>query len=518
MTIHTLNGDGVNGSNARRDGDRPRRSERRLLSGIWSIAFTEMSERFSYYGLQGILTFYLLYSLADGGLDMGPAASAGIVGAYGGAVYLAQLLGAWMGERVLSPKHVVFWGGVVITAGHIVLAFAPGLTGLAIGLVLIVFGTGALKTNITNIVGFIVVGAEEARRDVGFAYFYMSINIGAVVGPLSTGFAQNQWGFHWGFGLAALGMVAALVQYAISMGKLPDRAGQVLRPIRRGRLALFGIIAAAIGTGIGWLIVSGTIRAAQLSVIVTVVTVLAAAGYFALMLTSPAVTSDEKARVRAYLPLFLIAGVFFGLLFQQFTAVAILISESVDLRIGTWTFPVAWVTMISQLAAVGRHSAAGQRVGPTRGLGTIRTDEIRCRPRADWRRLSAPAAHDRRHDRRRCLRGIRRTGQPVAGHPHRELILRIAAGGTEFPHLVPGILAIRADGPALCHDRHQSLSSPRRRNRHRGGRIAVDVPHGPRTSTRVGPALGVSRTSATATSIQPSAAAGRPDALQSWLR
>ncbi|WP_339394005.1 peptide MFS transporter [Brevibacterium metallidurans] len=496
------------------------------------MAFTELWERFSYYGLQGILTFYLLYSLADGGLDMGPAASAGIVGAYGGAVYLAQLLGAWSGERVLSPKHMVFWGGVVITAEHIVLAFAPGLTGLAIGLVLIVFGTGDLKTNNTNIVGFIVAGAEESRRDVGFAYFYMSINVGAVVGPLSAGFAQNQWGFKWGFGPAALGMVAALVQYAVSVGKLPDRAGHVLRPIRRGRLVLCGIIAAALGTGIGWLIVSGTIRAAQLSVIVTVVTVLAAASYFALMLTSPAVTSDEKARVRAYLLLFLIAGIFFGLLFQQFTAVAVLIAESVDLRIGTWTFPVAWVTMISQLAAAGRHSAAGPRVGPTRGLGTIRTDEIRCRPRADWRRLSAPAAHrpdpagyvdsvaahDRRHDRRRCLRGIRRTGQPVAGHPHRALILRIAAGGTEFPHLGPGILAIRANGPALCHDRHQSLSSPRRRNRHRGGRIAVDVPHGPRTSTRIGPALGVSRTSATATSIQPSAAAGRPDALQSWLR
>lgn len=369
MTIRTLNGDGVNDSDKHEIEAGPRRSDRGLPSGIWSMAFTELWERFSFYGLQGILTFYLLYSLADGGLDMGPAASAGIVGAYGGAVYLAQLLGAWMGERVLSPKHMVFWGGVVITAGHIVLAFAPGLNGLAIGLVLIVFGTGALKTNITNIVGFIVAGAEESRRDVGFAYFYMSINVGAVVGPLSTGFAQNQWGFHWGFGLAALGMVAALVQYAISMGKLPDRAGQVLRPIRRGRLALCGIIAVAIGTGIGWLIVSGTIRAAQLSVIVTVVTVLAAAWYFALMLTSPAVTSDEKARVRAYLPLFLIAGVFFGLLFQQFTAVAILISESVDLRIGTWTFPVAWVTMISQLAAVavtpllarfwGRREASG---------------------------------------------------------------------------------------------------------------------------------------------------------------
>lgn len=81
---------------------------------------------------------------------------------------------------------------------------------------------------------------------MGFAYFYMSINVGAVVGPLSAGFAQNQWGFKWGFGPAALGMVAALVQYAVSVGKLPDRAGHVLRPIRRGRLVLCGIIAAAL--------------------------------------------------------------------------------------------------------------------------------------------------------------------------------------------------------------------------------------------------------------------------------
>src|SRR5690625_3148207 len=193
--------------------------------GIASMAFTELWERFSFYGLQGILSFYLLYSLDQGGLDMGPAASAGIVGAYGGAVYLAQLIGAWIGDRLVSPKQMVLWGGIVITAGHIVLAVTPGLLGLAVGLSLIILGTGALKTNITSIVGFILEGHTDVRRDAGFTYFYMAINVGAVVGPLSTGFAQNAWGFHWGFGLAAVGMVGALIQYVASMHKLPSRAG-----------------------------------------------------------------------------------------------------------------------------------------------------------------------------------------------------------------------------------------------------------------------------------------------------
>ncbi|SJM54943.1 peptide MFS transporter [Gulosibacter sp. 10] len=319
---------------------------------VWGMAFTELWERFSFYGLQGILSFYLLYSLVDGGLELGPAAAAGIVGAYGGAVYLAQLLGAWLGERVMSPKWMVFWGGVIITLGHVALAALPGIPGLTAGLLLIVLGTGTLKTNITAIVGLVLAGRTEAQRDVGFAYFYMSINVGAVVGPLSTGFVQNEWGFHWGFGLAAVGMLAALVQYVFSMRRLPEEASLVPRPISGGRLLGIGGFALLVVVALGAVWAFELVRAEQLAGIVTAAVLIAAACYFVMMLTSRKVTADEKRRVGAYLPLFLAAGIYFGLLFQQFTTISILIAERVDLRIGEWSFPVAWITMISQLAAV----------------------------------------------------------------------------------------------------------------------------------------------------------------------
>lgn len=326
------------------DGGQPR--------GIASMAFTELWERFSFYGLQGILSFYLLYSLDQGGLDLGPAASAGIVGAYGGAVYLAQLVGAWIGDRLVSPKQMVLWGGVIITVGHIVLAVMPGLLGLGVGLTLIILGTGALKTNITSIVGFILEGQTDARRDAGFTYFYMAINVGAVVGPLSTGFAQNEWGFHWGFGLAAVGMVGALIQYVPSMQKLPVRAGMVQNPLERSRLWVPITLAVAACTLIALASMTGFLRAENLSSVVTIVALIAAAGYFGVILTSPKVTGDEKKRTAAYLPLFLLSGIYFGFLFQKFTAVSILITERVDLSVGSWSFPVAWITMVSPLAAV----------------------------------------------------------------------------------------------------------------------------------------------------------------------
>ena len=323
-----------------------------LPAGVWRMAFTELWERYSFYGLQGILSFYLLYSLADGGLEIAPAAAAGIVGAYGGSVYLAQVLGAWLGDRLVSPRKMVLIGALIITAGHIVLAFAQGLSGLGAGLILIVLGTGALKTNITSIVGFIVEGRQQQERDVSFSYFYMAINIGAVVGPLTTGFVQNQFGFHWGFGLAAIGMGAALVQYLASMRLLPERASIVNNPLPRSRFPLaIGIAVLALAI-VGVAAASGVLRAENLSSITTILALVAAAAYFITMSTSRKVTRDERRRVLGYLPLFLFSGVYFGLLFQKFTAISILITERIDLTIGDWKFPVAWITTVSPLAAV----------------------------------------------------------------------------------------------------------------------------------------------------------------------
>ncbi|MGW3956549.1 peptide MFS transporter [Streptomyces sp. NPDC004752] len=327
--------------------------ERPFGRGLWSMALTELCERYSFYGLQGILSFYLLYSLADGGLAMDPSVAAGIVGAYGGTVYLCQILGAWLGDRLVSPKNMVLYGALVITAGHVVLAFAPGFVGLGVGLLCIVLGTGALKTNITSIVGFVLdQNPDESHRDAGFSYFYMAINIGAVAGPLTTGLVQNELGFHYGFALAAIGMGAALVQYLASMKHLPERARTVNNPLPPGRRPLVVIGGLVFAAAVAAAVASGLLRAGNLSTVVTIAALVAAASYFLTMTTSSAVSSDERRRILGYLPLFLASGVYFGFLFQKFTAISILITERIDLHIGGWKFPVAWITTVSPLALV----------------------------------------------------------------------------------------------------------------------------------------------------------------------
>lgn len=319
--------------------------------GLAGLAFTELWERFSFYGLQGILAFYLLYSLQEGGLELTPSVAASIVGAYGGAVYLAQIFGAWMGDRVLAPARMVFWGGVVITAGHVALALLPGLMGLGLGLGLIVLGTGALKTNITSIVGF-VLEDDRDRRDSGFSYFYMAINIGAVIGPLSTGLAQSTAGFHVGFGLAAAGMVVALIQYAVGMRKLPTQAHIVRNPTSaRQRAIALGCVVGVLGLLVlAW--ATNVLTEHNLANATALVIVLASAGYLIVMFRSPMVTAVEKVRLRGFLPLFIASGVYFGFLFQNFTTIAIIITERVDLNLWGWAFPAAWVTTMGPLAAV----------------------------------------------------------------------------------------------------------------------------------------------------------------------
>lgn len=319
--------------------------------GLWNLAFTELWERFSYYGLQGILTFYLLYSLDEGGLALSATVASSIVGAYGGSVYLSQIVGAWLGDRVLSPKHMVLGGAVVITLGHISLALLDGLSGLAVGLGLVVIGTGALKTNITTIVGMLYEG-DLTRRDAGFSYFYMAINLGAVAGPLLTGLTQSTFGFHLAFGLAAVGMVGALVQYLFAMKLLPAAASVVRDPVdavHAVRPSLIGLAAVAT-IAIAWRI--DLINSENLANVVTGVVLLAATALFWTMLGSHEVTASEKRRVLGFLPLFVASGLYFGFLFQKFTTISILITDRVDLDVGGWEMPAAWITTASPLAAV----------------------------------------------------------------------------------------------------------------------------------------------------------------------
>lgn len=194
--------------------------------GLSTLFFTEYWERFSFYGMRALLILYMVADPALGGLGFSTEDAAWIFGFYLGAVYIAGLPGGFIADRFWGQRKAVFVGGVIIACGHAAMAF-EGAAMFYAGLVLIILGTGLLKPNVTVMVGGLY-SKEDPRRDGGFTIFYMGINLGAFIAPLICGYlaqdpdfvsAMNSMGFdisfgwHWAFGLAAIGMVLGLVQY-----------------------------------------------------------------------------------------------------------------------------------------------------------------------------------------------------------------------------------------------------------------------------------------------------------------
>ena len=161
---------------------------------LWTLVGVESWERFSFYGMQGVLLLYLYHSAAHGGLGLTQATAIGIVGAYGSTVYLSTIAGGWLADRVAGAERVLFGSAVLIMLGHASLAVLPGATGVAVGLGAVALGSGGLKANTTAILGR-VYGEDEARRDSGFALFYLGVNVGSLLGPVLTGLLQVTWGF-----------------------------------------------------------------------------------------------------------------------------------------------------------------------------------------------------------------------------------------------------------------------------------------------------------------------------------
>ncbi|WP_090708412.1 peptide MFS transporter [Mycetocola miduiensis] len=317
----------------------------RSLASIFGV---EMWERFSFYGMQGILLLYLYYSAAEGGLGIPQSTAAGIVGAYGGSVYLSTIVGAWVADRILGSERVLFYSAIVIMCGHIALALIPGVPGVATGLILVAVGSGGLKANATSVVGTLYA-EKDPRRDAGFSIFYLGINLGAFLGPILTGLLQQSLGFHFGFALAAIGMAIGLTQYSFGRKRLPDVARRVPDPLPRSRWPLFGAIGALVVVVIVVLVAFGVITADNLVIIVIGVTIVAAVAYFVVILSSSQVTTVERRRVFAFIPLFIASAAFWSLYQQQFTVVTIYSDERLDRNLLGWEMPVPWVQSINPI-------------------------------------------------------------------------------------------------------------------------------------------------------------------------
>jgi POT family proton-dependent oligopeptide transporter len=197
--------------------------------GLSTLFFTEMWERFSYYGMRAFLILYMVAPAASGGLGFSDASAASIYGTYTGSAWAASILGGLIADRLLGQYRTVLLGGVVIALGHFTLAF-HALPFFYTGLAFIAFGTGCLKPNVSTLVGSLYAKGD-ARRDAGFSVFYMGINLGALFGPLVAGYLAQRVGWHIGFACAGVGMTAGLIQYVLGRERLKAgiaRLGQKL--------------------------------------------------------------------------------------------------------------------------------------------------------------------------------------------------------------------------------------------------------------------------------------------------
>ena len=315
--------------------------------GLANLAGVEMWERFSFYGMQGLLAFYIYYSTTDGGLGMSQTAATSIVGAYGGLVYLSAVLGGWVADRVLGAERTLLSAAVIIMIGHIALAVLPGGAGLAVGLVCVALGSGSLKTTTSTVLGDLYDEADN-RRDAAFSIYYMGVNIGALVGPLATSALWGWKGFHWGFGLAAVGMALGLIQYlAMRRHTVSESSTAPLHPLIGRERAKWGGIGVGAIAVIALVVALGWVTAENLSTVVVLATVLAVVILFTVIISSRSITPVERSRAIAFIPLFIASAVFWTLFQQQFTVLAIYSDERLNRTILGWEMPPSIVTSIN---------------------------------------------------------------------------------------------------------------------------------------------------------------------------
>lgn len=281
--------------------------------GLYTLFFTEMWERFSYYGMRALLVLFMIDAVQKGGMGMDDKMAYAIYGLYTAAVYLMSLPGGWLADRLWGAQRAVWYGGIVIALGHFTLAL-PWVQTFYLGLVFVVVGSGILKPNMSGLVADLYPEGGT-RRDAGFTIFYMGVNLGAFIGPMICGALASSLGWHWGFGAAGVGMVLGLIQFRISRPWLGNAGVQRGNPQPlhiSEKIILFG------GTGSGLVLLTlGLSGAIQLNPIflakgMAYVILAIAIAFFFYAFFLCGLTREEKLRVMMILVLFLASALFWA--------------------------------------------------------------------------------------------------------------------------------------------------------------------------------------------------------------
>ncbi len=307
--------------------------------GLSTCFFTEMWERFSFYGMRTILLFYMTRAATQGGLGFPDRKAGAIYGIYMSLVYLVTVPGGWVADRILGQRNSVFWGGVIIALGHFSMAF-PTLLTFFLGLGLIICGTGMLKPNVSTLVGGLYP-EQDARRDAGFSIFYVGINIGALLSPIVCDWLGENIGWHYGFAAAGFGMVIGLVQYSAGRrflgdsGDLRERAPSDVRAFRKS--AVIAIAALAVLGALGWKF-ADYISVTAINNCFGVALGALVVGMFWWLLTTPGYTPLERRRFLAILVLF-IASCMFWFAYEQAGSTLNLFAER-NTNLKAWNSPL----------------------------------------------------------------------------------------------------------------------------------------------------------------------------------
>ena len=325
--------------------------------GLSTLFFTEMWERFSYYGIRPLLVLFMSAALLDGGFGFTREVASSIVGIYAACVYLASLPGGWIADRWLGLRRAIWYGGVFIALGHLSIALSAVFAQATffLGLIFIVIGTGLLKPNISAIVGDLYP-AGGGRRDAGFSIFYMGINIGAFAAPLITGYLGERVGWHWGFGAAGVGMVIGLITYRLraqptlgDIGLEPSVSRHEQEKVRRYTLIAAGVLALVVALpALGVITINPVAVAARMRDVMLVLAV----AYFLYLFLFAGLTTDEKKRVAVIIVLFVFATIFWSAFEQAPTSLNLFAKDFTDRMLFGWEVPVLWLQSVNSLFVI----------------------------------------------------------------------------------------------------------------------------------------------------------------------
>jgi POT family proton-dependent oligopeptide transporter len=321
--------------------------------GLKTLFFTELWERFSYYGMRALLVLFMVEQIEQGGLAFSDETATAIYGLYTAAVYLVCLPGGWIADRLWGAQRSIWVGGVLIMSGHFVLA-VPSLPTFFLGLLLVVLGTGLLKPNVSAVVGALY-GPGDPRRDGGFTIFYMGINVGAALGPLVCGFlAQGGWqlggleaNWHYGFAAAGVGMLVGLIQFRSHRALLGDAGtapeGEMAAPSRRRSWTTVAIALVVVGVlyvaGVAGWVDYDAVRLAQGT---TVAIVAATVVYFGYVFIAGRLTREERNRVIVIVVLVLACAMFWAGFEQAGSSLNLFAERYTDRDLGGFEIPASW--------------------------------------------------------------------------------------------------------------------------------------------------------------------------------